>query len=488
MNDLKAKGTKAFIWDFFGKTATHGMGLIVSIILARLLEPSDFGVIAIVMVIVSIASVFTDIGLGGALIQRRRLHPVHYSSVFYFNVFVGFLLTLIVYFSASWVSEFYQNEQLVNLVQVISFLFIINAFSSVQSTRLRKELNYSLLTKISLVSSLISGIIGISLAFLGAGVWSLVAQTFAGGIIYNILIWSVAKWLPDLTFSWKALMQLWGFGFRMFLVGLIDRIYTRLDYLIIGKLFTTTTLGFYQRAKSLNTMAVEYSSGSLMAVLFPVLSQVQNDLLRFQDIILKGLGIISFVVFLLFGNLYLVSEELIVILFSDKWLLSVEYFKILAFSGFAYPINALLVNVLSSRGNSKAFLRMAVYKKSVAFSNLGVGFLFGIEGFLYGLIIVAVINTNITIIMASRESSIAKLKFYKLIIVQVIIAATALLLVLSIVALLPDVAITALIIKLFIFSLVYICLNYLFKTLSFEYFLEQFIPILEQFTQKIMRR
>ncbi|MGB5965065.1 MAG: lipopolysaccharide biosynthesis protein [Sulfurimonadaceae bacterium] len=485
MDHLKTKGTKAFIWDFFGKMATHGMGFIVTIFLARLLEPSDFGLIALIMVIIGIATVFTDVGLGAALIQRRRVHPSQYTSVFYFNIFIGLLLTLTTYFSASFISTFYDNEQLLLLVQVMSFLFVINAFSSVQSTRLHKELNFALLTKIGLLSSLTSGIIGISLAFYGAGVWSLAAQALSMGILYNILIWTLAKWIPSREFSWKALTQLWGFGFRMFLVGLLDAIYTRLDYLIIGKLFDPNTLGFYQRAKSLNMMAIQYSSGSLMSVLFPVLSKVQNDLPRFQNIILKSLGIISFIVFLLFGSLYLVSEELIVILFSDKWFPSVEYFKILAFSGFAYPINALLVNVLSSRGNSKAFLRMAIYKKFVAFSNLGIGFLFGIEGFLYGLIIVAVINTSITIVMASRESSIPIIEFYRLIIVQVMIAALALLTTLFAVEFLSDSNIISLLIKLVLFSTVYIFLNWIFKTLSFQYFLEQFLPVLRKIVKKL---
>ena len=329
MDNLKAKAKTAFIWDFLGKFARNGMGFIVSIFLARLLEPSDFGLIAMVMVIIGMAEVFMDVGLASALIQRRRVHPIHYSSVFYFNIFVGLLLALLTYFSASWISEFYHNEQLIPLVQVMSILFIIHAMSGVQSTRLKKEVNFALLTKLMLISSLVSGVVGISLAFWGAGVWSLVVQTLISGIVYNILVWRAAKWVPGVKFSWKALTQLWGFGFRMFLAGMLESIFTRLDFLIIGKLFAPAALGYFQRAKSLNLMVSQYSSRSLMAVLFPVLSKVQNDLPRFQNIIKKALGLISFVIFLLVGTLYLISEELIVLLFSDKWLPSVEFFKIL---------------------------------------------------------------------------------------------------------------------------------------------------------------
>ncbi len=488
MQTLKEQGIKALVWDFLGKISTHGMSFIISIVLTRLLEPSDFGLIAIIMVVVGVASIFTDLGLGSALIQRKYILPIYYSSVFYLNVFFGFMLTILIYFLASWISKFYDNESLLPLLQTMSLLFIINAFSSVQSTKLRKELNYALLTKISLGASAISGVVGIILAYLEFGVWSLVAQSITAGLIYNILIWIFGRWRPSAGFSFKALERLWSFGFRMFLVGFLDVVYTRADYLIVGKLFPIATLGFYQRAKSLNMILIEYSSGSLMSVLFPVLSAVQNDLFRFQKIVLKSYGIINFVVFLLFGSLFLVSEELIVILFSNKWLPSVEYFQILVLSGFAYPINALLVNVLSSRGNSRAFLKMAIYKKSIAFLNLGVVFLFGIKGFLYGLVIVAIINTSITIFMASEEGKISKYKLYKPIFVQGIIAVMAVFITSVFIHNFVSSDIIMLVVKLVLFSSTYIFANYLFKTLSFQYFLEEIIPLLKNVRNKMVRR
>ncbi len=486
MSNLKVQGTKAFIWDFLGKMAKNGMGFIVTIFLARLLEPSDFGLIAMVMVIIGIATVFTDVGLGAALIQRRRVHPIHYSSVFYFNIAIGFLLTLITYFSAPWISEFYNNKQLLPLVQVMSLSFVINAFSSVQSTLLRKDLNYALLTKISLISSLLSGVLGISLAFWGAGVWSLVAQILTMSIVYNLFIWSAANWKPSLTFSWKALTQLWGFGFRMFLSGMLSAIFSKLDFLIIGKLFPPATLGYFQRAKSLNGMVMQYSSGSLMAVLFPVLSKIQNDLTRFQNIILRSLGIICFVVFLLLGSLYLISEELIVLLFSDKWQPSVDIFKILVLSGFATPISALLVNVLSSRGNSKLFLRLEIYKRLVSLANFMVLYFWGLDAFLYGLIVQAILGISLNILFASREIKLPFYLFVKPIIVQMCLAIIAVVLTLLITQNIEQVDIIMLIIKGSLFSLLYVLLNYMFKTTSYKYFLEQIMPIIrKKFGKKV---
>lgn len=480
MDELKSKGRKAFVWDFFGKMAKQGMGFIITIFLARLLEPSDFGLIAIVMVIVTVANVFTDIGLAGALIQRRRVLPIHFSSVFYFNILVALFLTLLIYFSASWVSEFYNNEQLLPLIQMMSLSFIIGALSSVQSTQLRRELNYELLTRIALISSLISGVLGVSLAFLGAGVWSVVAQSLTGGIVFNILIWSAGKWVPDLAFSWKALTQLWGFGFRMFLSKMLDSVFTRLDFLIIGKLFSFDTLGYFQRAKSLNSMVIQYSSESLMTVLFPVLSKVQKDRPRFQNIIIKSLGIISFVVFLFLGALYLISEELIVLLFSNKWLPSVEIFKILVLSSFSYPISALLVNVLSSRGNSKAFLRLEIYKKMIVTMNFLVLYIWGMHAYLYGLIVTAILGVTLNILFASREIKLPFLLFVKPILIQMGITIFVVLITQLITENLNQIDIIMLIIKGSIFTCVYILMNYFMKTSSFNYFLEQIVPIYRQ--------
>ena len=479
-DNLKAEGTRSFIWDFAGKIGAQGMGFIVSIILARLLEPAEFGLIAMVMVIIVIAQIFTDTGLGSALIQRRRLLPVHYSSVFYFNLFIGALLSLLVYGSASAIADFYNNEELVLLTQVLSVTFLLGAFSSIQTTKLRKELKYDLLTKITLFASLFGGIIGISLALYGAGVWSLVVMSLSREIIYSIIIWNAAKWMPSLLFSFKALMILWGFGFRMFLAGLLDTVFERLDFIIIGKLFEPATLGLYQRARSLNELVAKYSSGSLIRVLFPVLSKVQNDLPRFQNIIIKSLGIICFVVFLLLGGLYVVSEELIVLLFGEKWFPSVGYFKILVLSGFAYPVSALLVNILSSRGNSKAFLRLEIYKKIIFAINLYVGFLFGIEGYLYGLLLASILAVNLNILFAMREISLPFLVFFKPIIVQATVSVFS---VLCTILLAQGIEMGDLVILLLngsLFLFFYLAANWILKTSSYLYVLEQIMPLIRK--------
>lgn len=480
MENLKSKGINAFIWDFLGKLSTQGMGFIVTIFLARLLEPSDFGLIAMIMVVIGGAQVFTDIGLGGALIQRKKVLPIHYSSVFYFNITIASFLTVITYFSAESIAKFYNNEELIPLTQVISVLFIISAFSSVQAIRLRKQLNYALLTKVSFTSSLLSGVIGVALAFNGAGVWSLIAQVISQGIFYNLLLWKLTTWLPSLAFSFKALKQLWGFGFRMFLSGLLDAIFTRVDFLIIGKIFPAATLGYFQRAKSFNGLVIQYTSGSLMSVMFPLLSKVKNDLPRFQNIIFKSLSILCFVVFLLLGVLYLTAEELIVFLFSDKWLPSVEYLEILILSGFSYPISALLVNILSSRGNSKAFLKLEILKKSLHTLNFINAFYNGIEVYLYGLILVALLGIFLNAIFASKEIHVKVFKFFIPIFLQMGICVTCTILTFQVLHLFEMNVFQGFIVKSTVFVMLFFGINFALKTKSYFEISNIILPILQK--------
>jgi O-antigen/teichoic acid export membrane protein len=481
MSTLKEQGIKAFLWDFLGKISTHGMSFIVSIFLARLLEPSDFGLVAIVMIIVSMASIFVDFGLGSALIQKKRLLPIHYTSVFYFNLVVGLTLSFITYFSSSLISIYYNNEKLLPIVQILSILFTINSIGSVQSIRYRKELKYSILTKIGLVSSLFSGTISILLAIYDYGVWSLVVQILLMSLTYNIIIFFYAKWIPELKFSFKALKSLWNFGLRIFLANGLDVVTTKLDFIIIGKLYPVDILGYFQRAKSLNSLIIEYSSGGLMSVLFPLLSRVQNNLQIFQHIIVSSLGIIIFVVFFLMGNFYLVSQELIVLLFSVKWLPSVHYFQLLILSGISYPINALLVNVLMSRGKSKLFLKLTLYKKIFFIINLYIGFQFGINGYLYGLILVSLIGIYMNSMYVSKELSLNIFLLIKPILIQICISVVSLILTTSYIMLfLINFGIITFIVKIIIYSVIYIILNYLFKVQSYLFFKKQFLQILNK--------
>ena len=471
MDNLKKKGFIALAWDFGGKFANLGVKFIISIFLTRLLEPQEFGLIAMVNVIVGLSMVFTNMGLGASLIQRRHLLAIHYDSVFFFNLAVAFLLTTVLFFSSNLVADFYNRQELVAISKALSVIFVINASVTVQNTILKKELKNETLTKSRFFAALLSGTIGIVLAYYGFGVWSLVYQSLLNGIFYAIIIWALSNWKPMLQFSFKALKQLWGFGFRIFIAGLLNNIYTKLDILFIGKLFSPELLGFYQRAKSLNEMVVTFSSGSLMTVMFPVLSSVQNDNIRFKNIVDKGFKVINWVVFLFIGILFLSSRDIYIILFTEKWLPSLPFFRILLATAFVYPLSALLVNVLGSKGNSKAFLQLEIIKKVLATSSFIAFFVGGIWGFLYTQAIVSIISLLINMVYASKEIKV-KISFFIIPFIKNMILMLTILVPLYYAISIENVYLHFLIVTI-LFSLIYIITSFFLKITGFEFLMSE---------------
>ena len=461
--NLKEQAKQAFFWDFLGKILKNSSGFIVTIFLARLLDPKDFGLIAIAAVFIGIVGVFTNIGLSGALVQRRKVLDIHYSSVFYFNIFMGMILAIIIYNLAQYIADFYKNQKLILIIQILSFSFVLNTFSNIQSTILQKNLQYKIIAKFSLISSIISGIIGVILAFNSFGVWSLVIMSFVGSFVNNFLLWKNSRWRPSFNFSFKALRQLWTFGFSFFLSVLLERIYQKFDYIIIGKIFDTSTLGFFQRAKSFNEFIVRYSSQSIKSVLFPILSKVQKDKSRFQKIVKKVFSILVFTSLFFTGLFYTIGEELILILFGSKWKESIEIFKILILSSFGYPLSSLLGNILNSRGNSKAFLKLEVYKKILAFSNFYILYYMGMKYFLYGLIVVSFLGLILNIYFAIKEIDLFWKDFLYPIIIQISFSIISILLLSSILYFIKIYLFFTLIVKVVLFSGFYILLNYFFN-------------------------
>ena len=382
MENIKQKSYKAFAWDFAGKIGGQSVGFIISIFLARLLSPDDFGLLAMVNVVIALSASLMDMGLGVALIQRKEVRDEHYGSVFFFNIVVGLLLASALFFSAPLIGRFYEREILVPMARAMSVLFLLNSVGNVLRLKLRKELEYGIPTRAGLLSALLSGAVGVGLAFGGFGVWSLVVQSLLNPILSNIYLFYYVKWRPRLVFQFQALKELWGFGFRMFISGILDTIFNQADSIIIGKLFSPAMLGQYYRARSLNNYVVQYSSGSIMSVLFPALSMLQDDPDKLKEMVRKGFHLIAFMAFFLSGLFFVIGADLILLLFGSKWEPAIQLFHLIMLTAYGYPLSSLLVNILSAKGNSKAFLKLEVIKKVLFGSALAFGFIWGIKGFL----------------------------------------------------------------------------------------------------------
>ncbi|UII35134.1 lipopolysaccharide biosynthesis protein [Fulvivirga ulvae] len=368
-----------------GTLLRQGSGFIISIFLARLLEPSEFGLVGMAMVFISISQVFIDVGFASALIQNKENTRLTYSSVFYLNLSVGLFLTVLFYFLAPFVGSFYNNTEITGLLKWLSLIFIFNSLNQVQAAILKRELNFKLLTVRGVISNLVGGVLGVVFAFQGFGVYALVIQQLSTSFLGTILLWSASGWKPDFSFSLKELKKLTGFSAFMFFDRFASMIFQKLDILFIGKVFSPATLGFYSRAESLNSQVTTYTSKSLMSVFFPVLSGLQDDLDKFNKVYFKVVSFICFLSFLISGLLFILAEPIIIGLFGENWAFSIVLFQILVFKSFNPPLNSMMLNALLSRGKSKENFKIGIVRKIIRALPIVIGLLYGLIPFVWAV-------------------------------------------------------------------------------------------------------
>ncbi len=384
LTELKKRATSAVFWNLSGTLMKQGITFVISIFLSRLLSPADFGLLGMATVFISLTQSFTDFGMTSGLIQKKEPSDVQYNTVFYINLGVSVVMMVLMISFSSLIATYYNNPEVGKIASFISYGFVINAVNGVQIAQLTKALMNRVKIVASLLSGLTNGVVGITLAYHDYGVWSLVYASLISSIVNTVYIWYYSNWRPSLLFDFSEVKPLVNYGSKIFASGLLDTIFTKLDVLIIGKLFSPATLGFYFRAVSLNQLVTKYTSGALQGVFFPVISHLQFDREAQLRVISKSLHMISFLTFLLMGFLYLTAHEVFVILFTEKWIVAVDYFKIMVFYSYAYPVSVVLVNVLSGNGHSGKFLKLEIWKKIVGLLAMIIGFYFGIIGFLWG--------------------------------------------------------------------------------------------------------
>ena len=370
MSSLKEKSLKGLFWDFSGRIGLQGVGFFVSIILARLLAPADFGILAVITVFINLAAVFLDFGFGTALIQRLEVQETHYASVFYLNVAMGVVLAACLFLVAPFLAAFYENPQLTNLTRLMSLSFIVNSFGNVPRARLRREMKFRAISVTNILAAIISGVGAIFMALNGYGVWSLAVQSITNQFLANAFLHYFCRQRFSLRFSLQSLKELWGFGSRMFFNGLIDTIFINADSLVIGKVLNVSTLGFYYRAKSLEDFSMRYTAVTIASVLLPGLSSLQDQPDRLKQAVTKIFHILSFVSFLGCGLLLVGSREIIILLFSAKWEPSVLMFQIIIAGAFASQIFSVFYNTLLSTGNINSYVRINLVSKVLLALNL----------------------------------------------------------------------------------------------------------------------
>jgi teichuronic acid exporter len=380
----------------------HILSFIIGIILARILIPEDFGLVGMVVIFVAVSQTLIDSGFGQALIRKKDATDIDYSTVFYFNILVGFGLYAIVFFSASSISRFYDEPALIPILKVFGLNIVINSISVIQRIKLIKQVNFKLQTKITLFSSIFSGAIGIAMAYRGFGVWSLVWRNIINNTLQTILLWIYNRWVPLIVFSIKSFTEMFAFGSRLLVIGLLDTFYKNIYLIVIGKFFSSSELGYYTRADQFSKLPSQNITNVIQKVSYPVLVTFQDDNKKLKDAykrLIKNTMYISFVLMMLLAA---IAKPMIIILIGEKWMQSVVYLQLLCFGGMLYPLHALNLNMLNVKGRSDLFLRLAVIQKLLAIPIIVFGVLTGIEVLIIGMVLLSFVAFFINSFFSGR--------------------------------------------------------------------------------------
>lgn len=383
---LKIKTVNGLYWSFIDSFANQGVQFIVGLILARLLSPHEFGLIGMLTIFIAISQSFIDSGFSNALIRKKECSQSDYSTVFYFNLLISMLCYLLLFVFAGTISSFFQEPQLKLLVQVLGVSLILNSIAIVQRTILTKTINFKLQTRVSLIASTLSGIIAIIMAYRGCSVWSLVALTLGRFGLNSLFLWMWSSWKPTLEFNRASFNELFSFGSKLLLSGLIDTIYRNIYYLIIGRYFSAVELGYYTRADQFQALPSQNLNGIINRVSYPVLAKIQDDkdqLKRGYKKIIKSTMFVTFTIMLCMAA---VSQSLIIVLIGEKWLPAVGYLQLLCFVGMLYPLHALNLDMLQVLGRSDLFLRLEIIKKILAVPVIILGIFFNIKLMILGML------------------------------------------------------------------------------------------------------
>jgi len=381
-----------FFWSFLERIGQQSIQFVIQIILARLLMPEQYGLIAMLSIFMVVAQSFIDSGFGSALIQKQDASYLDECSIFYFNITLGFVAAALLCLAAPWIASFYNAPILVPLTQALSLNLIINAFGIIQITRLTKSINFKSQMKFNLTATIVSGCIGVIMAYAGYGVWSLVAQSVSSNLIRTILLWLFLSWRPSLSFSFNSLRTMFSFGSKLLFSGLFDNVYNNLIPIIIGRIFSATDLGFYARAHSLVQYPLDNIAHPVTRVTFPVFSSVQADKPRLKRGVRKALTTLVMINFPLMIGLAIVAKPLVHLLLTDKWLPCVPYLQLLCGAGLLYPLHVINLNVLKAQGRSDLFFRLEIIKKILGVVFIVCTFHWGISMMIAGQIAVSIIS------------------------------------------------------------------------------------------------
>lgn len=387
----KKSTVNGFIWSGLDNLSLLGIQFLVGIVLARTLSPKEFGLIGIITVFIAICQSIVDCGFSSALVRKTECQQADYSTVFYSNLAISLVLTFILFLSSGWIAEVFKDQNLEPLIQVVSVCVVIDALCVIQRTIFTKKVDFKKQMIVSFASSLGSGVVGISLAYAGYGVWSLAIMMVVRSGLSTILFWALSSWRPEFIFSSKSFRELFGFGSKLLVSGLIDTLYQNIYYIVIGKFFSAQELGFFTRAQQFQTVPSSNLTKIVMRVSYPVMARIQEDggdVLKYYR---KLLRVTMYVTFTLMLGLAAVAKSLILFTIGAKWTPSILYLELLCLTGMLYPLHAINLNMIQLKGRSGLFLLLEVIKKAMAVPVIALGMFYGVSTMIEAMVVTSVI-------------------------------------------------------------------------------------------------
>lgn len=401
-NIQTSSAKSGMLWSFLIQGGAQIINFAVTIILARLLLPEQFGLIGMSAIFIAISRALVDGGFVSSLIRTKDADNVDYSTVFFINLGTSILIYAALFFAAPFIAEFYDQNILMNLVRVLGLVIIINAFSLVQSTKLNKALKFKTQFKLQVPSLIISAGISIWMAYQGYGVWSLVAKDLIFALLASIQLWWYAKWIPSFVFDKEKLKYHFNFGYKLTLTGIINTSFNNLYIVIIGKYFSAAQLGYFTRSRSLEQLPSEFFFNAFNRVFYPLLSQINNDDKQLKHTYSKLIQIVVFTVTPILLYLGIIATPFFRWLLTEKWLPAVPYFQLLVLSGIFYPIHQYNLNICNLKGRSDMVLKLSIFHNVLLLIGAFSAIWFGIYGLLFSLIFVNVLVTGINAFFSGK--------------------------------------------------------------------------------------
>jgi len=402
VDTYRSRVLRALSWSAGARLTTQALSMVFGILLARLLTPDDFGLLAMVAIFAGFTALLADVGLGSALVQKRDATDLHFNSVFWTNMALGGALTLALFSASGGIAAFFQRQELVAIVQILSLQFILGGLSMVQRQRLSRALRFKMLSLADLAGLLVAGLLAITLAWQGFGYWALVAQSLTQRLVSTAIIWAGSGWSPRLHFSIEALQEVFGFSLYVFATRTLQYFTTNVDKLITGRMLGGAAVGLLSKAQSIMLIPLQNISQVIGSVMFPALSEIQGDRPRVRSIYLRATRSIALLTFPMMTGIYAVADHLVLGLLGEPWRELVPILRILCFAGIATSIVTITGSIYLSQGASRLQLRVNLLTRPITIVCILLGVPHGLTGIATGATVATWLNSTITLTAAGR--------------------------------------------------------------------------------------